>query len=125
MKKTLLALLFVASSLLAEMNWTTYDKAFEQAKAEDKIVMVLISRSDCGVCEYMKAQVFIEKAIIEKFNKRFVGVEFMKDKVSVPEHLEFIGTPTFHFLDSKGNKLSMITGGKNAKSFSKALDSIH
>jgi thioredoxin-related protein len=125
MKKILLGLVFIVSSLLADMNWTTYDKAFKQAKAENKTVMVLIGRSTCKVCNYMKTQVFTEKDIIEKFNEKFVGVEFMKDKVSVPENLEFIGTPTFYFLDSTGKIISTFSGGKNTKSFSKALDSIH
>ena len=125
MKKLLISFLLLASTLLADMNWTTYDKAFAQAKAEKKLVMVLISRSDCGVCEYMKAQVFPEKNIIEKFNAKFVGVEFMKDKVSVPQNLEFIGTPTFYFLDADGKTVSTFSGGKNAKSFAKALDSFN
>ncbi|MDQ7061707.1 MAG: hypothetical protein Q9M43_11495 [Sulfurimonas sp.] len=54
MKKLILGLLLFCSSLLAEMNWAEYDEAFVQAKAEKKIVMVMLSRSTCGVCNYMK-----------------------------------------------------------------------
>lgn len=125
MKKTLITLVFLATSLLAEMNWTSYDKAFEQAKKENKTVMLMLSKTTCGVCKYMKTQVFIEPKIIEAFNKRFIGAIIEIDETEAPEGLEYIGTPTFYFLDSNKKIISQFSGGKNAKSFSKALGSIH
>ncbi|MDQ7061706.1 MAG: hypothetical protein Q9M43_11490 [Sulfurimonas sp.] len=42
-----------------------------------------------------------------------------------PKGLEYIGTPTFHFLDANKKKLYMISGGKRTKGFLEALDSVH
>lgn len=125
MKKLIFSLILLTSTLFAEMNWTTYEKALESAKKQDKIVMIMLGRSTCGVCNYMKAQVFTEKLIIEKFNKKFIGVQLELDFDDIPEGLDYVGTPTFHFLNKKGEKIHRIDGGKHAKSFSDALDSVH
>ncbi|MDF1875859.1 thioredoxin family protein [Sulfurimonas sp. SAG-AH-194-I05] len=126
MKKILIISLLLASSLLANMQWAdSYKEALQSAKVQNKIVMVMLSRSTCGVCEYMKAQVFTEKNIIKQFNERFVGVNIDLDFEEAPQSLDYIGTPTFYFLDKDAKKLGRISGGKNAKSFSQALEKIN
>lgn len=125
MKKIVLSFLLLVSTLTADMVWADYDEAFTKAKKENKIVMVMISSSSCGVCNYMKSQVYPEASIIEQFNKKFIGVELDLEMDDIPAMLPYPGTPTFYFLDSNKKILSNFSGGKNAKSFSKALDSIH
>lgn len=125
MGKLIFALALLTSSLFAEINFTTYDKAFEMAAKENKIVMIMLGRESCGVCNYMKKNVFTDESVSKLFNKSFVATYVELGFDDVPDNLQYIGTPTFHFLDKDHKKVYRIDGGKNVKAFVKALNSIN
>ncbi|MDB2562259.1 thioredoxin family protein [Sulfurimonas sp.] len=124
MKQILFLLLFTFSSLSAQIQWMEYDKALEVSKAEDKTIMLMLGRSSCGVCKYMKTVVFLDKNVIKKFNKKFIAVYLELDFDDIPEGLTYIGTPTFHFLNKDETAIYRINGGKTVPSFLQALDEI-
>lgn len=68
---------FVGSALAAPEGWTTdFDKAFEQAKSEDKAVLVEFTGSDwCPPCIAMRKNVFSKESFVEKASENFVLVE--------------------------------------------------
>lgn len=117
MKKIFLLIALLASSLFADLNWVKYSKAIEQAKAENKIVMVMLSKHGCPACEYMKDIVFESSNVMEEFNKNFIAVYIDIHDDYIPDGLTFIGTPTFHFLNKYEMKVDRIDGGVNAKTF--------
>ncbi len=117
MKKIVLVLLVLVSSVFAEINWVGYDAAFEQAKKDNKVVMVMLSKEGCPACEYMIDIVFEDDNVIEEFNKDFIGVHLDIHEDYVPEDLTYIGTPTFYFLNKYGRKLDRIDGGANVRDF--------
>jgi thiol:disulfide interchange protein len=117
MKKIVLLMALVATSLFADLNWVKYSKAIEQAKAENKIVMVMLTREGCPACEYMKDIVFESSNVMEEFNKNFIAVQVDIHNDNIPNSLTFIGTPTFHFLNKYEMKVDRIDGGVNAKTF--------
>ena len=125
MKKLLLSLLFVYSSLLAEIQLLEYDKALELAKDENKIVMVMLGRSSCGVCGYMKTVVFHDKNVIKQLQVKFIPVYLEIDFDDIPEDFTYIGTPTFYFVDKNEKILYHFDGGKTVPSFLKALDEVN
>ncbi|MFT5662535.1 MAG: thioredoxin-related protein [Sulfurimonas sp.] len=124
MKKILLSFLLLVSSLSA-IEWMEYEKALTQAKKENKIVMVMLGRDSCGVCSYMKTVVFHNKNVIKKLDSKFIGVYIELDFDDLPEGMNFIGTPTFYFVDNNGKTLLRFDGGKTVPSFIKALNEIN
>jgi thioredoxin-related protein len=117
MKKIILLMALFASSLFADLNWVKYSKALEQAKAENKIVMVMLSKEDCPACEYMEDIVFESSNVMEAFSQKFIAVHIDIHNDYIPSGLTFIGTPTFHFLNKHESKIDRIDGGVNAKTF--------
>lgn len=118
MKKMILGLALLASCAMAEIQWaTSYDTALTQAAKEKKNVMVMLSRENCPACEYMDDFVFEEKAVITEVNKNFISVHLDIHKDFIPEGLGYMGTPTFHFLNSSGKKIGRYDGGANIPTF--------
>jgi len=125
MNKIIVALALIASCASAQINWApSYDAALAKAAKEKKNVMVMLSKEGCPACEYMEDIVFEEKAVEDTINKNFVPVHLDIHKDFIPEGLGFIGTPTFHFVNSKGVKLKRHDGGANIPTFMGILNSV-
>ena len=123
MKKIVLIIAFLITSVFADVNWVEdIDDAYEIAAKENKKVMVMLSRTGCPACEYMKDVVFQDKNFIARFNKGLVAVHVDIHKDFMPEGLEFFATPTFYFLDSNEKKIHRINGAHNSKEFSEELE---
>lgn len=125
MRKIVLSLALVASCAFAEIKWAaSYEAALAQASKEKKNVMVMLSKEGCPACEYMEDIVFEEKAVQDAIHKSFVPVHLDIHKDKIPTQLGYIGTPTFHFLNAKGEKLKRHDGGANIPSFMGILNSV-
>lgn len=121
MKRILTLLMLFASLLSANVKYAkTYDAALKQAEAEKKIVLVMLSREGCDACWYMENVVFKDKAVAELINKEFVALylDIHHDNL---QGLDFIGTPTFHFLSPTGVAFFRYDGGANVKDFTAVL----
>jgi thioredoxin-related protein len=122
MKKAALGLALLATCALAELKWAaSYEAGLAQAAKEKKKVMVMLSREECPACEYMEEIVFEEKAVAAEVHKYYVPIHLDIHKDFIPEGLGYIGTPTFHFLNSKGKKIGRHDGGENVPSFMSIL----
>lgn len=118
MGKIILALSLMASFAYAELKWaSSYEAALTQAKKEKKKVMLMLSRENCPACEYMSDIVFEENAVINEVHKNFIPVHIDIHNDFIPEGLGYMGTPTFHFLDSNGKKIGRYDGAANIPSF--------
>lgn len=120
MKKIVLVLLFLISSLIAEPKLTDIFDAYDDAKEKNKNVIVMLSMEGCPGCEYMKDIVFEDKKVA-KLLKGFVLVEIDVRADSVPDALKYFATPTFYFLDSNEKILKRINGGQNVGEFTTTL----
>jgi thioredoxin-related protein len=125
MKKIILIVTLLVSSLFAEMKWVEYDDALETAQKENKIIMVMLSRENCGTCEYMEDVVFDDDAVVAEVLKDFIPVHIDIYKGFIPnDDLSYIGTPTFHFLNKDEKKIGRIDGGVNKKDFYNKLKEV-
>ena len=125
MTKIVLGLALVATCAFAQIKWAkNYEVALLQAAKEKKNVMVMLSKEGCPACEYMEGVVFEESAIEDTINAKFVSVHIDVQKEKIPAGLGFIGTPTFHFLNAKGEKLKRHDGGANIPDFMGILNSV-
>lgn len=122
MKKIVALLTLGASLLMAELNWAkSYDAALEQAKKENKLVMVMLSSEGCPACEYMKDIVFDDDNVMDEVHMGFVPVHIDIHNDFVPSGLGYIGTPTFHFLTADEKKIERLDGGANVPDFTAKL----
>ena len=123
MKKIILIMFFVSSSLFAQLNWmnNVYD-AYERAEKEKKMVFVIISLKGCSSCAYMYDVVFKNQNVIKALEKDFVAVHLDILEDFVPLELEHFVTPTLYFLDSNEKVLHRINGYKNEKDFLDTLE---
>ena len=124
MKKILFLALFAISSLFADLKWVKYNAALEEAKKSDKLIMVMLSRKDCPACEYMQDIVFYDKNVAAKVNENFISVYIDIDNDRIPNGLNYIGTPTFHFLNQYEIKKHRIDGGMNVKDFTQEIQMV-
>jgi len=117
-----LAALAVTSSALAEPHkgWTAdLEGALEQAKKENKAVLVEFTGSDwCPPCMMMRKNVFSKEEFVTKASEKFVLVELdfpnkdkeLKEKNKpYAEKFKIDAFPTIVLLDAEGNEFSRFT----------------
>ncbi len=118
MKKILIIVAFLATSLFASMNWVgELEDAYDKAESGHKIVMVILTQKHCPACEYMENVVLKNDKVIKEFNKNFLAVKLDIHEDYVPLELKHFATPTIYFLDSDEKILKRINGYENEKDF--------
>jgi len=123
MTKTIFAILFLATSLFAELQWEkSYSTALEKASKEHKMVMVMLSKEDCDACWYMENIVFKDEKIINEVEKFFIPLYLDTGTSVMPSGINYFGTPTFHFLSADGEKMDRFDGAANIKDFMEILE---
>ncbi len=121
MKRALLFLLLPLLSLIADDQWaSSYEKAFEQAKAEEKSVLVMLSQDNCKACWYMENIVFEDEVLIEKIEKEYVMLYLDVHDDDI-HGLDYSGTPTLYFLSSDDKVLKRLDGVYNIKELTAAM----
>lgn len=125
MKKIVLTLLLLISSAFAKVEYTNMFDAYDEAKAQNKLVIVMLSQKGCPGCEYMESVVFADKEIEKYMQKSFITVHLDIYEEYVPEELEHFATPTFYFLDADENILKRINGGEQVKEFLNTLKEVN
>jgi len=117
MKKLLLLLAILFTSAFAQTQLTDIFDAYDDAKSQNKRVMIMLTMEGCPGCEYMKSVVFENSDVAKRLKNDFIVVELDVRADSVPEKLEYFATPTFYFLDANEKILKRLNGGENAKDF--------
>lgn len=97
-------------------------QALDNAKNENKVVMVLFDQETCYYCDLFKEDVLVNSEVQNKLNNDFilVCIDINKEGALAAEYQVF-GTPTCVFLDENGNEIYKIEGYISANEF---LDSI-
>ncbi len=119
MKRVVFALLLLAISLFAEVEWAMdYSDALEESKESGKPVLVMISQESCNYCFFMKSQVFTRPKVARFVNGNFIPVELDLQSDPIPPYLKPYGTPTFYIVADGGKKVSRpIVGAAKADPF--------
>ena len=103
------------AALAGGKGWLTdLEKAFAEAKANDKPVLVEFTGSDwCPPCIMMRKQVFTKASFIEEASKKFVLVEIdipngdpelRQKNIPVLEKYGVQGVPTVVLFDAEGKE---------------------
>ncbi len=121
MKRLTLLFLMLTTALFAELDWVPYETALSSAQKENKIVMIMLSQEGCDACWYMNDIVFENDDMIDEIGMDFVPVHYDVKEDEVPKQFSYIGTPTFYFLNAKGEKIKRLNGAYNVKDFTEHI----
>jgi len=110
-----------ASELQFEHN---FNKALQKAKNQNKEVMMMYSATWCPECNYMKEVVFKNKNIVKYIQKHFIVLTLDIQKDKLPKGFNYIGIPTFFFIDKNSKEKNKIVGGSKANIFLQNLKAL-
>lgn len=92
---------------------TEWQKVFEQAKAEDKVVFVDVYTDWCGYCHKLDKEVYTDAGVIDYFENNFINVKFDAETefgYSKAFNYDVDGYPTLLFLTSTEDVYQEIGG---------------
>jgi thioredoxin-related protein len=125
LKKIILAVLIIASSLTAsEIKWAKdFENGIKEATKVNKPVLFVFSRHSCHYCKVLDETTFQDEDVIEALNKNFVSIiSYTDENDYTPRALWRPGTPTLWFLKPDGEPLFQpLVGAVDAENFLKAL----
>lgn len=123
-KRWLPLFFFLAGVLSAGTpGWVeNYEEGKQRALQENKLILVMLSREGCDMCDYMKEAVLPDPAVREYMEAHFVPVEIDLAKSKAPTGLRAFGTPTFYFLCNEGKKIGrQMVGAAKKEAFLERL----
>jgi len=108
MKKIILVMLLLASSLLAsEVNWAKdYKSGIKDATAQNKPVVFISSRHSCKWCVVLDDTTLKDPVVVKALNKDFISIVVYSDESDyMPKDLWRPGTPAIWFLLPDGEPM--------------------
>ena len=103
MKKLLVLFLIVSIMYANHIKWQgNYDKALQQAREQNKVLMVLLIKHNCQECKDIVKDVFVNKPYIDELNENVIAVIVNIDnKHSFPIEMYWSNKyPTLFFVNS-------------------------
>ncbi len=123
MQKIITSILLLSAALLADLEWAgSYEEGLAQAKAQNKVAMIMFTTKTCKMCNYMKNVVYEDDDVMEYVENFFVPIE-----VDINEHpdkfgYKVFGTPTYYFIKPDGKQIGrMFMGGAKPDGFLQKL----
>ena len=123
MKSLLLTIISCTAILFADglQFEHDFDKALQKAKEQNKEVMMMYSATWCPECNYMKEVVFKDENVSTYIQKHFIVLTLDIQKDTLPKGFDYIGIPTFFFIDKNAEEKNRIIGGSKANIFLQKL----
>jgi len=124
--KFLIIMIGLGMSLFAgELQFEhAFNKAVQEAKDQNKTVMMMYSAVWCPECNYMKDVVLKDQKVVDYIQKRFIVLTLDVQKDDLPKGFEYPGIPTFFFLDQNAKEKDKIIGGDKADNFLQRLKAV-
>lgn len=87
------------------------DKAFKDAKAHHRNVMIVFDGAACIYCDYLKEDTLSDSAVQKEINDNYIIlITQTSESPELTSQLNIYGTPTTVILDEDGNELGRIEG---------------
>lgn len=105
----------------------SFAEALQKAEREGKLVFMDCYTTWCGPCQRMNVQIFPLKSVGDIFNKHFVSIKVDMEKGEGPELGKRYGVkafPTMFILDSKGEVVHTMVGGRGEKALLEEVEKI-
>jgi thioredoxin-like negative regulator of GroEL len=110
--------------LVAWRRDVTFAKLLEEAKAQNKPMMIDVYATWCGPCQEMDKSVYSRQDVADATAK-FIAVKLDGERGEGAEvHAKYnvVGFPTILFLHPDGTEIDRVFGGVNAEDFLKAVN---
>ena len=129
MKYFVTSIVFACTLVASSIQWSNnYHMARQQAKKENKKVILFISSKNNPFCEYMEVDTFNNKKVLKLINKNYIAVRLYIEDNNFPKGLDFYSAPSIYFLTHKGkyfeNQYKRIIGEITAKQMINILKTI-
>ena len=122
MKSLLLFIAFTLSLFANELQYEhNFNQAVEKANKQHKEILMMYSALWCPECNYMKDVVFKNEKVLKYIQKHYVVLALDIQKDTLPKGFNYIGIPTFFFLDKDAKEKNKIIGGSKANIFLQKL----
>jgi thioredoxin-related protein len=95
---------------------TSYDKAFERAKKENKKVFFLMITNYCPWCSKLEKRVLVKQEIDKAIKENYVPLIINKEEKNFPSKYKAAFTPVIFFVDAKSEEVSYTQVGYLKKS---------
>jgi len=111
--------------LLADIIWQKeLDVAFEQAKKEHKVVMLMVEGEHCRWCKKMKQHTLNDENVTQRL-KPYIAVKVMREEVKAVKDFPVIhGVPTIFFLTADKKIIERVVGYFGAGDFLSYIDDV-
>ena len=104
MRKFFLIVLFLTTSLFAELEWEdNYKSALKSAKSQNKQVVLMFLKEDCSLCEILQETLFPDPSIVALLEKNFILLE-LDTEYDNRRGFKVYSTPTIYFINAKGKQ---------------------
>lgn len=101
---------------------TSYNKALEKAKVQNKPIMMVISSKTCPWCRKFERQTLKKKMVADTVSKGFIPLALTRDVDKYPKQFNAKVVPTVFFIDPGNEKVfDRSLGYKNKKVYKKVL----
>jgi len=119
-----IALLLMATTLFGDnLGWThDYKQVLKDAKAQNKLVYVLITSENCGWCRKFERTTLQDKTILKRLHSEFVTVHLSREKDTIPKIFETAPIPRHYFTDANGEILYNSLGYRKRECFDAFMD---
>lgn len=110
-----------------QFSTLNFEQALKQAALEKKLVFMDCYTVWCGPCQKMNRQVFTQKEAGDYFNKHFISLKMDMEKGEGPELGKKYGVegyPTMFILDTEGQVVGKVYGGRDLKTFMQEIKEI-
>jgi len=117
-KLLIVLLLFMTTLFSADIVWQKdLTTAFELAKKEKRVVMLMVEGEYCRWCKKMKHRTLADDNVSKKL-KEYVAVKIMQEDENAINDLPMIhGVPTIFFMTSEKKIIETVVGYFNVEDF--------
>ena len=117
--------LLVGTLFSSELVWQKdITTAFEKAKKENKVVMVLVEGEHCRWCKKMKHRTLSEESVLERLEPYIIVKVMREDTEAVKDLPAISGVPSIFFVKANKKVLETVVGYYNIVDFTSFIDSV-
>ncbi len=118
-------LLFVSTQLFADIAWQKdLTGAFDLAKKENKVVMLMVEGKHCRWCKKMKHRTLADENVSKRLEP-YIAVKIMREEADNMQDLPMVnGVPTIFFMTAEKKVIESIVGYFNVEDFLSYIDDV-
>ena len=126
MQKILWSIFLLTGTLFsAELVWQKdITAAFEKAKKENKVVMVMVEGKHCRWCKKMKHRTLSDDSVSKRLESYIVVKVMREDADAVKDLPQISGVPTIFFMKANKKVLKSVVGYYDVYDFTSYINDV-